>query len=197
MESHALHSRFSRSKTKLKKKQKTMSQNRYLCVLMTNNNAKMTATEYQHEASRLRPLLQQEARHFLSDNDEAEDMVQDVLLKLWLMRDHVTPPMDRLAKVLVRNRCIDRLRRQRPTADIDTLPLAETSDDTQQSIDRMMAVIDTLPDLQQTILRLRHIEGMEMAEIALLIGSTPTAIRKALSRARMAVRDIYLKRYKQ
>jgi len=174
-----------------------MSQNRYLCVLMTNNNAKMTATEYQHEASRLRPLLQQEARHFLSDNDEAEDMVQDVLLKLWLMRDHVTPPMDRLAKVLVRNRCIDRLRRQRPTADIDTLPLAETSDDTQQSIDRMIAVIDTLPDLQQTILRLRHIEGMEMAEIALLIGSTPTAIRKALSRARMAVRDLYLKRYKQ
>jgi RNA polymerase sigma-70 factor (ECF subfamily) len=73
----------------------------------------MNATEYQHEAQRLRPQLQAEARRYLQDADEAEDVVQDVLLKLWLMREEVALPMDALAKVLVRNRCIDRLRRLR------------------------------------------------------------------------------------
>ena len=40
-----------------------------------------------------------------------------------------------------------------------------------------------------TILRLRHLEGMEMNEIAVLTGSSEVAIRKALSRARQAVRQ--------
>jgi RNA polymerase sigma-70 factor (ECF subfamily) len=139
----------------------------------------MNATEYQHEAQRLRPQLQAEARRYLQDADEAEDVVQDVLLKLWLMREEVALPMDALAKVLVRNRCIDRLRRLRPTIDIDSLPLIE------------------LTDMQQTVLRLRHIDGMDMADIARLIGSSEVAIRKTLSRARLAVRDIYLKKERQ
>lgn len=52
-----------------------------------------------------------------------------------------------------------------------------------------MKVIEALPDLQQTILRLRHMEGMDSKEIAELTGSTEVAVRKALSRARQAVRD--------
>jgi RNA polymerase sigma-70 factor (ECF subfamily) len=58
-----------------------------------------------------------------------------------------------------------------------------------ERIERMMKVIETLPDMQQTILRLRHMEGMEFKEIAELTGSTEAAVRKALSRARQAVRD--------
>lgn len=152
----------------------------------------MTASEYQIEAQRLRPLLQREARRYLSNADEAEDMVQDTLLKLWLMHHDITPPMDGIGKVIVRHRCIDLLRRSRPTDPVDNLAIATSDNDMQEHIDRMMKIIDTLPDLQQTILRLRHIEGMEMAEIAQLIGSTETAIRKALSRARMKIRDIYI-----
>jgi RNA polymerase sigma-70 factor (ECF subfamily) len=161
---------------------------------MINNDAKMNAAEYQHEAQRLRPLLKAEAQRYLQNADEAEDMVQDVLLKLWLIRQEVALPMDALAKVLVRNRCIDRLRRLRPTTDIDNLPLIEPTDDTQERIDRMMTIIRQLPDMQQTVLRLRHIDGMDMADIARLTGSSEVAIRKTLSRARLAVRDIYLKK---
>jgi DNA-directed RNA polymerase specialized sigma24 family protein len=36
---------------------------------------------------------------------------------------------------------------------------------------------------------------MEMSDIALLMGSTETAVRKALSRARQAVRKEYYKKY--
>ena len=71
----------------------------------------------------------------------------------------------------------------------------DQADGDDERIERMMAVVSTLPDLQQTILRLRHLEGMEMNEIADLTGSSEVAIRKALSRARQAVRQKYMKQY--
>jgi RNA polymerase sigma-70 factor (ECF subfamily) len=41
--------------------------------------------------------------------------------------------------------------------------------------------------MQQTIVRMRHMEGMEMAEIAELIGTSEVAVRKSLSRARQSI----------
>ena len=60
-----------------------------------------------------------------------------------------------------------------------------------QRIERMMKIIDTLPTMQQTILRMRHMQGMEFKDIARLVGSEESTVRKALSRARMAVKDKY------
>ena len=54
---------------------------------------------------------------------------------------------------------------------------------------QVMQIIDTLPTLQQTVMRLRHIEGMEMREIAALTGSSEVAVRKTLSRARQTIRE--------
>lgn len=71
---------------------------------------------------------------------------------------------------------------------------ADTDTDNHERIERMMAVVDTLPDAQQTLLRLRHMQGMEMKKLASLLQMNETAVRKALSRARMAVKEQYLKR---
>ena len=51
--------------------------------------------------------------------------------------------------------------------------------------------MNALPTFQQTILRLRHIDGMEYADIAQIMGSTESAIRQAVSRARRAVLKQY------
>lgn len=162
----------------------------------------MTENEYKQEAVRLRPLLKGLALKYMGDGDDADDMVQDAMLKLWLMRDDLRSPADRLACVLVRNLCVDRLRR-RPPGSVQPLSDNEPADDDsgrqadRERIDRMMAVVDKLPDAQQVILRLRHMQGMEMAEIAELTGCSEVAVRKALSRARQAVRDKYNRRNRQ
>lgn len=163
----------------------------------------MTQEEFQEEARRLRPKLLLVARRYLGD-DDAEDVVQDVLLRLWQMVDMLRLPVDALASLLTRNLCIDRLRRLGPaTLSLkeqspapDGFPVESPLADSER-IDRMMAIIEGLPSMQQTILRLRHMEGMEMARIAQLIGSSEVAIRKALSRARQHVRQQYLKQYEQ
>ena len=159
----------------------------------------MTQEQFKDEARRLRPRLIELARRYLGD-DDAEDTVQDTLLRLWQMVGELRQPLDGLALRLTRNLCIDQLRRQRPASSLvsDSTPIGKDETDTpddDERIERMMSVIATLPSLQQTILRLRHLEGMEMKEIAALTGSSETAIRTALSRARKAVRTQYLKQY--
>ncbi len=156
----------------------------------------MTQEGYKEEARRLRPRLLLTAQRYLSD-DDAEDTVQDVLLRLWQMVDTLRMPIDTLAQVLVRNFCVDRLRRSRPSLTLtDNCEQAEETE-TDERIERVLAIIDTLPTLQQTILRLRHIEGMEMKQIAELTGSSEVAIRKTLSRARLSLKRQYEKRYER
>ena len=154
----------------------------------------MTQEEFKEEAQRLRPRLMLTARRYLGD-DDAEDTVQDALLRLWQMVGELRQPFDALALRLTRNLCIDQVRRRKPTVMLTDSGGTDLADGDDERIERMMAVVSTLPDLQQTILRLRHLEGMEMNEIADLIGSSEVAIRKALSRARQAVKQKYLKQY--
>lgn len=154
----------------------------------------MTQEEFKEEAQRLRPRLMLTARRYLGD-DDAEDTVQDALLRLWQMVGELRQPFDALALRLTRNLCIDKVRRKKPTVMLTDSGETDQAENDDERIERMMAVVSTLPDLQQTILRLRHLEGMEMNEIADLIGSSEVAIRKALSRARQAVKQKYLKQY--
>ena len=149
----------------------------------------MTTETFRQEAQRMRTTLVRLAFGILRDSEEAEDVVQDVLLRLWQMRDQLRMPIGPLARVLTRNRCIDIVRRKKPAAELSMAVFQEEDEALRERIEGMMKVIETLPDLQQTILRLRHMEGMEFKEIAELTGSTETAVRKALSRARQAVRD--------
>ena len=154
----------------------------------------MTQEEFKEEAQRLRPRLMLTARRYLGD-DDAEDTVQDALLRLWQMVGELRQPLDALALRLTRNLCIDQVRRRKPTVMLTDSGETDQAEDDDERIKRMMAVVSTLPDLQQTILRLRHLEGMEMNEIADLTDSSEVAVRKALSRARQAVRQKYLKQY--
>ena len=156
----------------------------------------MTQEEYKEEARRLRPQLLQTARRYLTE-DDAEDTVQDVLLRLWQMVDTLRMPIDALATVLVSNFCVDKLRRQRPSQTLTASYEQPDETETDERIERVLAMIDALPTLQQTILRLRHIEGMEMREIAELTGSSEVAIRKTLSRARQTLKQQYEKRYER
>ena len=61
-----------------------------------------------------------------------------------------------------------------------------------ERLERIVSIMNSLPTMQQTIVRLRHMEGMEMRQIAELTGSSEVAVRKALSRARKAIKEQFL-----
>lgn len=152
----------------------------------------MTTEEFEIEIVRLRPKLIEKARRYLRDNDEAEDVVQDALCRLWQMCDRLHLPIDALAMVLTRNLCINKLQRQKPTVSLGQHQAEGDNTSNHQRVERMMSIIETLPELQQLILRLHHMEGMKTRDIAEMTQMSEAAIRKALSRARMMVREKYL-----
>ena len=149
----------------------------------------MTTEAFQQQAGELRKQLVSIAHKYMGNTDEAEDIAQDAMVKLWLMREQLTLPIAGMASIVTRNLCIDALRKKHQTIDIAQLPdEADFSDDGEQ-IEQLMKVIDSLPSTQRTILSMRHLQGMEMREIALVLGSTEVAVRKTLSRARKVVRN--------
>lgn len=154
----------------------------------------MTTEEFKNEVQRIRPTLILTARRFFRDDETAEDMVQDALLKLWSMTETLKMPLEGLAIVVVKNLCISRWRTQKHIVGyeaVNQLSDTEEATDDEWTV-RIIGIIDQLPAKQQLILRLRHIDNMTSADIAALMGTTDAAVRKQLSRARQAVRDKYL-----
>ncbi|WP_334168382.1 sigma-70 family RNA polymerase sigma factor [Phocaeicola paurosaccharolyticus] len=155
----------------------------------------MNIQEFTTEVECLRPVLIKVAQRYISNSDVAEDMVQDTFLKLWQMNDELKPPMTSLAKAIVHNLCMDYHRHNNSLNIVqeDSIGDIEYESDDNERIEKLIKAVNSLPGLQQNILRLRHMDGMSMEEIAKLIGSNEVAVRKALSRARMAVMKEYVK----
>ncbi|WP_289683316.1 sigma factor, partial [Paramuribaculum intestinale] len=80
----------------------------------------MERDRFEEEARRVRPRLVSEARRLLGDPDDADDAVQDAMLKLWFYRERLDgySSFDAPAIVTVRRVCLNRLRSLRPHADI-------------------------------------------------------------------------------
>ena len=158
----------------------------------------MTTDEYTREAQRLRQILLRTAMSYLHENDDAEDIVQDTMLRLWQIHPDLRMPIHPLASIIIRNLCVSRLRSNGTISEVPFPNISEADEDNpdQERIERVMKIIEDLPDVQQTLLRLRHIVGMDTRRISELMGSSEVAVRKALSRARISVREQYIRMYK-
>ena len=72
----------------------------------------MEQHKFEIEAKRMRPALLRLAMHYTEDADEAEDVIQEVLLKLWFLRDRLDAyrSVDALAIVITKHLCLNRKR---------------------------------------------------------------------------------------
>ena len=148
----------------------------------------------------LRPKLLRHAEKLTGSGEDAEDIVQEVLLRLWKRRAELErcENIEAFSTTLVRHLSIDQWRKRRPESRESgeesgieyTTPerLLEIKD----SVRLIQEIIATLPALQQSVVRMKDVEGYETEEIAEIIGCQPEAVRSNLSRARRKVRDIYL-----
>lgn len=136
------------------------------------------------------------AKSILRDEVASQDVCQDTLLKLWEKRDILDSVTNYKSFSLsaVRNQCIDALRKTRETEDISQKTVIVELDPYRQieetdTVNRIKKLIDDLPELQRTIVRLRDVEEMEIEEIAQITGLTENAISVNLSRARKKLRE--------
>ena len=144
------------------------------------------------------------AQLFLRNREDAEDTLQDVLLRLWTNRQQLDSyqSVEALAVQMTKNICLDRLKahvRQKTTDDPD-LPSVQAAGvspyqqlELSDSVDLIHRLIDDLPEQQRYILHLRDVEEYSFDEIEQVTGLSINNIRVILSRARQRLRDNYIK----
>lgn len=126
---------------------------------------------------------------------EAEDLAQEVQIRLWQAQQHSSecnPLLWRCTCRLVWCDHLRRLRRERqlfvPLEEAVDYPAPSCSNDLLLCLDECLSL---LPNEQQTIVRLHLEEGMTFSEIAIELGKTPCAVQKQYQRAIQKLRNYF------
>ena len=168
----------------------------------------MEETEFAHIATAMRPKLAAHCQSLLSSShvgEDAEDIVQETLVRLWKMRGKLDQyhSIEALGMTIAKNICIDRMRHdkhQQNRYDVESLEdmpsetqaqcastaktdAAIIGEDTQRQIDQALT---KLPDTQRRMLLMRS-EGMSLDEIAAVCGANKTSTKTMISAARRAM----------
>lgn len=155
----------------------------------------MEIHEFIHSVERLRGDLLRQARRLLDSEDDAEDAVQETLMKLWIMKERIlnADKMRNMATVVCRNVSLNILRDARQSVPIETAEVITLQGnpqvllEQQESRQKLKRSIEKLTDKQRAILRMRNVENMTYADIAKIIGSSESSVRGMISKARLAL----------
>ena len=138
------------------------------------------------------------AKRLLVSTEEAEDAIQEVLVKLWVKNESLDKynSVEALAMTMTKNFCLDQLKSKRATNmtlvhsnySSNEASLQKKLED-EDSLSWVEKIINNLPEQQRLIIQMRDIEQYEFEEIAKILEMNETAIRVALSRARKTIRE--------
>ncbi len=131
--------------------------------------------------------------------EEAEDVVQDIMVKVWGKRNEWEKwdNIEAMCMTMTRNLSIDRTRGKRrkvgslpegydAVADGATPAERATSNDMMNHIQQL---IDQLPEQQKSIVQLREIEGYTYKEIAEMLDLSLSQVKIGLHRARLFLKE--------
>lgn len=163
----------------------------------------MSKEEFCILAARLRGDILSLSRRFLREDGEAEDNVQDTLLRLWTIREKLDEvrSVQALTYAICKNLCVSKLRKRRviPMELSDEMRLISTHDsewmlEEKENARWLEDSIAGLPAAQMQILRMSQQDGLENNEIAEVLGISETTVRTALCKARKNLLEKLMKR---
>jgi len=153
----------------------------------------MTQTEFERIVLRIRPRMMKIALDFFQNQEDAEDAVQEVLLRMWLRDGSPNDNYEALAVRATKNVCVSMWRKQKLRrmetidTDNDTSMDSGSSDSqvlTQEQAQRIEQAISRLPRSEQRLIRLKQEADLEADEIAVITGIPVRSVRSMISSAR-------------
>jgi RNA polymerase sigma-70 factor (ECF subfamily) len=186
---------------------------------LLNDEHDLIARALEHDKAAVRTIVRQNnrrlfrvARSILKNDWEAEDAVQEAYVHAFtsLSKFEGKSSLNTWLTRIVVNEALGRLRRRRPTVDIDELesgaagsagadvvpfPLTSTQPDPERAMaqgqirELLEQAIDALPDPFRIVLVARVIEQMSVEETAELYGLRPETVKTRLHRARTMLRQ--------
>ncbi len=164
----------------------------------------MTRIDFNELVHQLSHKLYGYAFRILRNQEEAEDAVQEVFLKLWKLKEKLGEynSIDALATTMVKNHCIDQVRKGKNIFNNEgsshlyvssPSPSPDQEMENRESDEIIHRIINNLPDIYKTVIQLRDIDGFSYEEIAEKTAQTVNNLRVILSRARKQIRDEFNK----
>lgn len=163
----------------------------------------MDRNAFEQQARTWRKKALSVSLNYGAGKDEAEDIAQDVMLRLWQMHDELEryESVEALAALMARHLLRNHQRRRQPetlneaiVVSLNTSPhdILEMKEDDAWLTKRL----EQLPTTQRTLLYMRQVERRSHEEIARLLGIEITSVSTLLARARRTLLEEIKRRNK-
>lgn len=161
----------------------------------------MQEISFRNDILPLKDKLYRLAFRITLDSAEAEDVVQDTLIRVWNKRDEWSQveSIEAYCLTIARNLAIDRSQKMEArntelTSEVREMPDTLTPYDQLAQDEQMQLIhrlVNGLPEKQRTIMQLRDIEGKSYKEIADILQITEEQVKINLFRARQKIKQRY------
>ena len=151
----------------------------------------MDRNAFEQQARTWRKKALSVSLNYGAGKDEAEDIAQDVMLRLWQMHDEleryrsVEAIVTLMARHLLRNH-----QRRKPSEALEEAMIISLTTDPHEELEIkendewLTKKLEQLPTTQRTLLYMRQVERRSHEEIARLLGIEITSVSTLLARAR-------------
>jgi len=157
----------------------------------------MTKSEFEQLIIQQKHKLYRFALSILKNSDDAQDAVQEVVLKLWKNRNLLDRAKNLESYCLnaVKNYCFDVLRKQKHQKNYEenVWVNATTEPEIEQVdlVEKLKQELYRLPDQQRLAVSLKDIEGFDYNEISEILGQNIETIRVNVSRGRKKLFELF------
>ena len=167
----------------------------------------MKIITFQADVLPLKNILFRLALRITQNRADAEDVVQETMMKVWNRRGEwqQIENMEAFCLTICRNVSLDKLRRMdrqvlsledSPTeaGGYDPIDHSHSANPEQQAVQRdrlqqVRRIISQLPEKQRSCMQLRDIEGKSYRDIATILGITEQQVKVNIFRARQTVKE--------
>lgn len=165
----------------------------------------MIETSFRRDILPLKDQLYRLALRITRDEAEAEDIVQETMVRVWNRRDrwHEIESMEAFCLAVCRNLSLDSLRRRGVREPAEEAEVAELPDQRSRSplehtlmadrVAHIRRIIDGLPEKQRSCIQLRDFEGKSYKEVAAALGISEEQVKVNIFRARQTIKKQFSK----
>ena len=158
----------------------------------------MTQQEYEHMVPRLRPRLKDIGRQFFGNEEMAEDIAQETLMRLWMLRERIEAQTDieLLAVRMAKNLCVSEWRKQKVRQGNSLQEALTDHKDIQRDVElkeevaRLKRAVSQLKPAEQRLFRMRHEAEMDIQQISAVTGIGVRSVSAMLSTAKRKLLEI-------
>lgn len=161
----------------------------------------MKIVSFRNDVLPLKNVLYRLALRITMNREEAEDVVQDTLMKVWDRRDswQEIESIEAFSLTICRNIALDKVKRSswsnesldkagvEPQASASATPYKRAEQ--RDMLDMVRRIVNSLPEKQKTCMQLRDFEGKSYKDIAQVMGISEEQVKVSIYRARQAVKQ--------